>query len=64
MRANESNGLRVKEHLGLGTVRASFFTKKTSSLSAGESTGSQLAKTTFLGVRTLTEAEFEAPLRE
>lgn len=48
--------------LSLGAIPASSVTKKTDYLIVGENAGSKLAKATSLGIRTLTEAEFEAML--
>ena len=50
--------------LSLGAIPASSVTKKTDFLIVGENAGSKLAKATSLGIRTLTEAEFEAMITE
>ena len=50
--------------LSLGAIPASSVTKKTDFLIVGENAGSKLAKATSLGIRTLTEAEFEAMISE
>ena len=48
--------------LSLGAKPASSVTKKTDYVIVGEKAGSKLAKAQQLGIRTLTEAEFEAML--
>lgn len=50
--------------LSLGAIPASSVTKKTDFVIVGENAGSKLAKATSLGIRTLTEAEFEAMISE
>ena len=50
--------------LSLGAIPASSVTKKTDFVIVGENAGSKLAKATSLGIRTLTEAEFEAMITE
>lgn len=45
--------------LELGAIPASSVTKKTDYLIVGEKAGSKLAKAQNLGIRTLTEEEFE-----
>ena len=50
--------------LSLGAIPASSVTKKTDFLIVGENAGSKLAKAASLGIRTLTEAEFEAMISE
>lgn len=50
--------------LSLGAIPASSVTKKTDFVIVGENAGSKLAKATSMGIRTLTEAEFEAMLSE
>lgn len=50
--------------LSLGAIPASSVTKKTDFVIVGENAGSKLAKATSLGIRTLTETEFEAMLSE
>ena len=57
------DGIQMKL-LSLGAKPASSVTKKTDYLIVGENAGSKLAKATALGVKTLTEAEFEAMLTE
>lgn len=48
--------------LSLGAVPASSVTKSTNYLIVGDKAGSKLAKAQQLGVKTLTEAQFEAML--
>ena len=50
--------------LSLGAVPASSVTKKTDYLIVGEKAGSKLAKAQSLGIRTLTEEEFETILAQ
>lgn len=50
--------------LSLGAVPASSVTKKTDYLIVGEKAGSKLAKAQSLGIRTLTEEEFETMLAQ
>ena len=50
--------------LELGAKPASSVTKKTDYLIVGEKAGSKLAKAQQLGIRTLTEQEFEEMLAE
>ena len=55
------DGIQMKL-LSLGANPASSVTKKTDYLIAGEKAGSTLTKAQQLGIRTLTEEEFEAML--
>ena len=57
------DGIQMKL-LSLGANPASSVTKKTDYLIVGENAGSKLAKAISLGVKTLTEAEFEAMLAQ
>ena len=57
------DGIQMKL-LSLGANPASSVTKKTDYLIVGENAGSKLAKANSLGVKTLTEAEFEAMLAQ
>lgn len=57
------DGIQMKL-LSLGAKPASSVTKKTDYLIVGENAGSKLAKANSLGVKTLTEAEFEAMLAQ
>ncbi len=57
------DGIQMKL-LQLGATPASSVTKKTDYLIVGEKAGSKLAKAQQLGVKTLTEAEFESMLTE
>lgn len=55
------DGIQMKL-LSLGANPASSVTKKTDYLIVGEKAGSKLTKAQQLGIRTLTEEEFEAML--
>lgn len=55
------DGIQMKL-LSLGANPASSVTKKTDYLIVGEKAGSKLSKAQQLGIRTLTEEEFEAIL--
>ena len=55
------DGIQMKL-IQLGAKPASSVTKKTDYLIVGEKAGSKLAKAQQLGIRTLTEEEFEAML--
>lgn len=55
------DGIQMKL-LSLGANPASSVTKKTDYLLVGEKAGSKLTKAQQLGIRTLTEEEFEAML--
>lgn len=55
------DGIQMKL-LSLGVNPASSVTKKTDYLIVGEKAGSKLTKAQQLGIRTLTEEEFEAML--
>lgn len=55
------DGIQMKL-LSLGANSASSVTKKTDYLIVGEKAGSKLTKAQQLGIRTLTEEEFEAML--
>ena len=55
------DGIQMKL-LSLGANPASSVTKKTDYLIVGEKSGSKLSKAQQLGIRTLTEEEFEAML--
>ncbi|MFR1480646.1 MAG: BRCT domain-containing protein [Hydrogeniiclostridium mannosilyticum] len=55
------DGIQMKL-MQLGAKPASSVTKKTDYLIVGEKAGSKLAKAQQLGIRTLTEEEFEAML--
>ncbi len=57
------DGIQTKL-LQLGAIPASSVTKKTDYLIVGEKAGSKLTKAQQLGIRTLTEEEFEAMLAE
>ena len=57
------DGIQMKL-LSLGANPASSVTKKTDYLIVGENAGSKLAKANSLGVKALTEAEFEAMLAQ
>ncbi len=57
------DGIQLKL-MQLGAVPASSVSKKTDYLIVGEKAGSKLAKAQQLGVKTLTEAEFESMLTE
>ncbi len=55
------DGIQMKL-MQLGAKPASSITKKTDYLIVGEKAGSKLAKAQQLGIRTLTEEQFEAML--
>ena len=55
------DGIQMKL-LSLGATPASSVSKKTDYLIVGEKAGSKLTKAQQLGIRTLTENEFEAML--
>ena len=57
------DGIQMKL-LFLGASPASSVTKKTDYVIVGEKAGSKLTKAQQLGIRTLTEEEFEAMLAE
>lgn len=57
------DGIQMKL-LSLGASPASSVTKKTDYVIVGEKAGSKLTKAQQLGIRTLTEEEFEAMLAQ